>query len=169
MKLALAAALALLSAGAVAPAQAQPAAPDYTPLRLYNGQWRVTPKDASGQSKPVVLTDTCNQAGVFYVCQQTVGQTVGGLIVFAPAGAAGKWKTQFIALNGASGTQPGDLDIEDQLWTFTSREETSGGGALYTRVINRFSGSDQIHFEKSTSPDGSTWTIQLEGDEVRIR
>jgi hypothetical protein len=169
MKIALLAALALLSSGFVAPASAQPAAPDYTPLRLYDGQWRVTPKDPSGQSSPVVLTDTCNQAGAFYVCQQKVGQAVGGLIVFSPAGEAGKWKTQFVAPSGASGSQPGDLSIEDQIWTFTTREETSGGGALYTRVINRFNGPDLIHFEKAQSTDGSTWTTQMEGDEVRIQ
>lgn len=163
-------ALALLifaGTASAAPAPAKPTGPDYTPLHLYNGQWKVTPVDPTGESRSVVLGYSCNQAGIFYVCQQTVAGVVGGMMVFVPAGAPGAWKTQFVAPNGAGGAQPGDLTIEDEIWTFSTREDDDTG-AVFTRVTNRFSGPDKIHFEKAQSTDGINWTVQLSGHEVRM-
>jgi hypothetical protein len=156
---------AALSAAALASPALAGEAPDYAPLMLYQGGWVTTPPDGG---KTVRLDNACGRIGALYGCEQTVDGKPGGWILFVPAAERGRWKTQHITPDGGSSDKPGDLAIDGELWTYMGDHEENGV-KIWTRVINRFSGPDHIHFEIARSTDGSTWTVLRAGDEARSK
>lgn len=157
-------AAALSSAALALPALAGEA-PDYAPLMLYQGAWVMTPADGS---KTVRIDNACGRIGALYGCEQTVDGKPGGWVFFLPAGVRGKWETQHVTPDGGSPDRPGDLSIDGELWTYMG-DDVENGVKTWTRVINRFSGSDHIHFEIARSTDGKTWTVVRAGDETRAK
>jgi hypothetical protein len=157
-----------LAAALAAAATALPAlageAPDYAPLTLYQGSWIL----AADGGKPVRIDNACGRIGALYGCQQTVDGKLGAWVLFVPAGASGKWKTQNVRPDGGSPGRPGDLTIDGELWTYMG-DEVENGVKTWTRVTNRFSGPDRIHFEIARSTDGKTWTVARAGDETRAK
>jgi hypothetical protein len=158
-------ALAALFAALAAPAFAGEEAADYGPLQLYQGSWIVTP---AGGGKVARLENACGRIGAMFGCEQTVDGKSGGWVLFLPAGAPGKWKTQHVGPDGRAGGQAGDLTIEGGVWTFMG-VEASGGGQTWWRTINRFDGPDRIHFEAAHSSDGKTWTADAAGETARVK
>jgi hypothetical protein len=149
-------------------AQAGPGDPIYAPLRLYQGTWRVTTKNAGSGAKPDTLLNRCSQLGKFFACEQNVNGSSVGLLVYVPAGAAGTFHTQTINPEGRAQGR-GDLAISRDQWVFTSRWDQGGNKTTFYRTTNTFSGKDHIHFEQAESPDNRTWTVTNSGDEVRTK
>lgn len=138
----------------------------YTPLRLYNGPWTVTMRDAaSGKTRTDTLLNACSLLGQYYTCQQTVNGKVTALVVFIPAATPGQYFTQNVLPDG-SATGRGDLAITGGHWVYSGHSEENGKTTWY-RTINDFTGNDRIHFESARSTDGKTWSVTLSGDEVR--
>ncbi len=152
--------LALLypSAGASAPG-----GPTYAPLWLYQGEWQSTDKNG----KIDRLENQCSLLGVYFACQQSVNGKVGSLIVFVPTEKPGSYHTQAVLPEGWAAGR-GDLSIEGDRWTYSSKDVESDKTTYY-RTTNVFTGKDKIHYEQSESADGVTWTVTNSGDEQRLR
>lgn len=147
---------------AFAPPSAKPADP-YAALRLYDGAWQVTRKEAS---KPDILINHCAVLGQYYACGQNVGGVPGGLVVFIPVkDQPGHYYTQTIMPEGRA-TGRDDLRVEGNQWTYTSRRDEMGTTTYY-RTINTFLDKNHIHFEQAQSNNNKDWTVQHSGDEVR--
>ncbi len=140
--------------------------PVYAPLWLYQGTWRVTPKNLAPGAKPDELKNQCALVGRYFVCQQTVNGTPGALLIFIPTQKAGHYYTQNIMPEGrASGRA--DLEISGDRWIYSSTWD-EGGKTTYYRTTNILTGKDRIHFEQAESSNGNDWTVKNSGDEVRI-
>lgn len=139
----------------------------YASLWLYNGTWQATKSDAPAGVKPDVIKDDCALVGTYFACQQTVNGKVGSLLIFVPAAQPGHFYTQAVVPQGFA-TGRGELQIENEHWTYSSKAEENGKTTYY-RATNVFSGKDRIHFEQLESPDGTHWTVTGSGDEVRTR
>jgi hypothetical protein len=137
----------------------------FEPLWLYQGSFEVT-MNIPG-SKPVSnkIQNDCTDFGQFFVCQQTVDGKVVALLTFTPAEKKGHYYTDPVFPDGRSAGR-GDLEIDGDRWTYPSKEERNGE-TKYFKITNVFSGKDRIHFERSESTDGKTWTTLATGDEVR--
>ncbi len=61
----------------------------------------------------------------------------------------------------------GDLEIDGEHWTYSSKD-VENGKTIFYRTTNLFHGPDRIHFELAQSTDGKQWTVTSKGDEVRI-
>jgi hypothetical protein len=141
--------------------------PAYEPLWLYKGAWKGTRK--AGNAAPVTNTikNDCALAGRFFVCQQTVDGKPGALLIFVPAGSPGSYYTQAVLQEGFA-TGRGELRIEGNRWTYSSKAERNGK-TTYHRTTNVFTGKDRIHSEQLESNDSEHWTITATGDLVRVR
>jgi hypothetical protein len=135
-------------------------------LRVYEGSWQVTSKNAPSGSKPSLLVNECSAVGKFFACSQTVNGSQGNLIVFVPAGQPGRYYTQTILSEGRA-TGRDELEVAGNHWTYTSRRD-QGGATTYFRTTNTFTDKNHIHFEQAQSTDNKQWTVQNAGDEVRI-
>ena len=138
----------------------------YTPLGLYQGTWKTTNQAATGG--PVtskVIANECARIGQFFGCQQTIDGKPGALILFLPAAQPGHYYTQAVTAEGFA-TGRGDLLIEGDRWTYSSKSKEDGKETFY-RTTNQFTGSDRIHFEQAESADGEHWTVKASGDERR--
>jgi hypothetical protein len=133
------------------------------PLMQYDGTWEVS---RGNSGKPYRLTNKCQQAGSFFVCEQSVDGSVTGLMVISSAGQPGKYWTQTI-LPGGRATGKDDLEIEGTRWTFASRRQEAGK-VTYFRTINVFAGKDRIHFERAESTDAKNWSTKDSGDQRRV-
>ncbi len=141
----------------------------YAPLRLYDGSWTVTMHDAtSGKTTTDSLLNACHFFGKYFACQQTVNGKVGALVVFVPRDTPGHYYTQPVLPDG-SATGRSELTIELTVggshWVYLGHDEENGKTTWY-RTTNDFTGTDRIHFEQATSPDGEAWTVTGSGDEV---
>jgi hypothetical protein len=154
--------LALLAIGQFASAAGTP----YTPLWLYNGSWRVTRKDLAPSAKPDELTNECALVGKYFACQQTVNGTPGALLIYIPTAAPGHYYTQNVRPDGFA-SRRGDLQIEGNIWTYSSAWD-QGGATTYYKTVNTFTGKNRIHFEQLESKNKKDWTTTNSGDEVRI-
>ncbi len=135
----------------------------YAALRLYDGAWQVTRKDAA---KADVLVNHCALLGQYFACAQSLNGTSGGLIVFMPVkDQPNRFYTQTIMPEGRA-TGRDDLQIEGDQWTYTSRRNDNGITTYY-RTQNRFLDRNHIHFEQAESKNNRDWTVQNSGNEVR--
>ncbi|HEX3364271.1 hypothetical protein [Phenylobacterium sp.] len=159
----LAALLPVLAAGAAASAEA----PDYSPLQLYEGAWKVVMPAPVGPPLTVGMVNSCGRVGANFACQQALAGVPGAMTIFMPTAVRGAWRTRIVSGDGLVDGPPGELTIDGPVWTFLTQEKTAKG-VTWTRNINRFVGADRIHFEVATSPDGKTWTLDVAGDEVRV-
>ena len=166
--LALAVLLSALAPTLAAGAASAGEAPDYAPLKLYDGAWKARFADSKGAPQVVTIANSCARVGVNFACQQSVDGAPGGTTLFLPGATRGQWRTRRVSPTGETGGEAGALTIEGPVWTFLDQEKTAAGVA-WTRNINRFSGPDRIHFEIAASSDGKTWTPGLAGDEVRVQ
>jgi hypothetical protein len=134
-------------------------------LWLYQGSFDVT-MNIPG-SKPVSnkIQNDCADFGQYFVCQQTVDGKVVALLIFTPGETKGHYYTNPMFPNGRVAGR-GDLELDGDRWTYPSKEEENGVTKYY-KITNVFSGKDRIHFERSESADGKTWTTLATGDEVR--
>ncbi len=153
----------ILALAAQAGYAAQPPASEYSALWRYQGTWRVTSKAGA---KPDVLINQCSVLGQFFACGQNVNGQPGGLVVFIPNGKPGHFYTQTIMPEGRA-TGRDDLQISGDQWIYSSRRD-EGGKTTFYRTTNTFSGRNRIHYEQAQSTDGSQWTVQSSGDEVRV-
>ena len=156
----------LLAAFAAWPALAAPDDP-YAPLKLYAGQWRVTPKGGAAAR----VDNHCARTGVFFACEQIVDGKPADLVVFIPKGHTAKgqaYRTQALDADGATAHPWSDLTIDGDNWVY-SNEKADEGQPLHRRTLNRFTGPDHIHFDVQSSTDGLTWTTQASGDEQTVR
>lgn len=135
---------------------------EFAPLRAYDGTWHV---QVSGQ-KPDTLVNQCSALSTFFVCAQTVNGAASGLIIFIPSGAPGHYLTQTVRPDGRA-TGVDQMQINGDVWTFTSRRDAYGKTTFY-RTVNTFSGRSRIHFESSHSSDQKQWTVERSGDETKI-
>jgi len=156
---------ALLSGLAAAAVGAE--APDYSPLQLYDGAWKIVMPTPTGPPLSVGMVNRCSRVGVNYACQQALAGVPGAMTVFLPTAVRGKWRTQTLSADGLVDGAPGELTIDGPVWTFLSQEKTATG-VSWTRNINQFEGADRIHFEVAKSPDGKTWVLDVSGDEIRV-
>jgi hypothetical protein len=141
----------------------------YTPLKLYDGKWEMSP--AADDKEPSRFENHCARTGLFFVCEQVVPGKPGALVVFLPVAktAAGyEYRNTALVAGSAPGGDWGKLTIEGARWVY-SWENTNDGKKILWRNINTFSGSDQIHFEISRSEDGETWKPVKSGDERRVK
>jgi hypothetical protein len=138
------------------------------PLGLYQGAWQVTRKSADKAGKPEQLVNHCASLGKYFICQQTVNGSEGGLVIFIPAGKPGHYFSQTITPDGRA-TGKADLEISGNRWTYSSRWPQGNGKITYYRTVNVFTDKDHIHFEQAESADGTQWTQKDSGDEVRVR
>jgi hypothetical protein len=138
----------------------------HTPLSLYTGSWQVTRKSADKAGKPEQLANHCALLGKYFVCQQTVDGSEGGLVIFIPAEKPGHYYTETITPDGRP-TGRADLEIAGNRWTYSSRWPQGNGKITYYRTTKVFTGKNHIHFEQAESPDGTQWTEKDSGDEVR--
>jgi hypothetical protein len=156
---------ALLSGLAAAAVGAE--APDYSPLQLYEGAWKVVMPTPVGPPLTVGMVNSCGRVGVNFACQQALAGVPGAMTIFLPTAVRGKWRTQTVSGDGLVDGAPGELTIDGPVWTFLSQEKTATG-VSWTRNINQFASADRIHFEVARSPDGKTWTLDVAGDEMRV-
>ena len=154
--------LILALSGSLPSKAANAASPDLT---IYQGSWQVTRKDMPGGSKPDTLTNQCATLGQFFTCAQSVNGKPGGLLVFLPAGGNGHYYTQTIMPEGRA-TGRDELQISGNVWTYSSRRD-QGGKTTFYRTTNTYSNRNHIHYEQAHSTDGSQWTVDSSGDEVR--
>ena len=141
----------------------------YTPLKLYDGKWEVSP--AADEKEPSRFENHCARTGLFFVCEQVVPGQPGALVVFLPVAktAAGyEYRNTALVAGSAPAGDWGKLTIEGQRWVY-SWESTNDGKKILWRNTNTFTGSDQIHFEISRSEDGETWKTVTSGDERRVK
>ncbi|MGH9520791.1 MAG: hypothetical protein ACRD2D_14120 [Terriglobales bacterium] len=138
----------------------------YAPLRLYDGTWNAT---GQRDGKPVSnhIVNVCKQLGLYFACQQTVDGKVGSLIVFVPTDTPGQYHTQAVLPQGYA-TGRGDLDIQGERWTYSSKGADDKGKTVYFRTLNVFHGPDHIHYTLQKSSDGQHWTTDGEGDEIHL-
>jgi hypothetical protein len=153
----------------VSPAQAIDKNSDpYSPLRRYDGKWEVTPSGA--EKKTDHIENHCAKTGLFFVCEQVVNGKTGGLVVFLPGGktsnGAQEYRTEVLAPNASTPGEWSKLTIDGDTWLY-SWTSSEGGGKIYWRNTNTFSGRDKIHFEIQQSEDGVNWKTKLSGDEHR--
>lgn len=160
-------AIALLVLSTLGQGTSHPVADPYAPLRLYQGSWRVTPRDLAVGTKPDILENQCALIGKFFGCQQTVNGKIGALIIFIPTDQPGHYFTQAVMPEGWARGR-GELEIENEHWTYSSKEEENGKTTYY-RTVNVFSGKNHIHFELQDSTDGKNFTTRKSGDEERTR
>jgi hypothetical protein len=144
----------------------QAAASAYAPLWAYQGAWQVTRANLAPAAKPDELVNQCALLGKYFVCQQTINEKQGNLLVFVAADKPGHYYTQNITPEGRA-TGRADLDISGDRWTYTSTWD-QGGKTTYYRTTNIFTGKDKIHFEQAESPDGKDYKVTGSGDEVKI-
>jgi hypothetical protein len=141
----------------------------YTPLKLYDGKWEMSP--GADEKEPAQFENHCARTGLFFVCEQVVPGKPGALVVFLPVAktAAGyEYRTKALVAESDPAGEWGKLTIEGQRWVY-SWENTSDGKKILWRNINTFSGSDLIRFEISRSEDGQTWKTVRSGDEHRVK
>jgi hypothetical protein len=137
--------------------------PMYGPLWLYKGTWDAT-RTAPTPKRDVIAND-CSRVGRYFICQQTVNDTMSGLIIFLPRAKRGLYVTQGVNAEGFA-LGRGTLVIDGDHWTYGSVDR-SNDSTTYYRTTNVFTGKDRIHFESSQSRDSVTWTAGTAGDEVR--
>lgn len=137
----------------------------FEPLRLYSGIWLVRPANRSPAETPERLQDLCLQVGSYFTCQQTKNGKLGALLIFVAAGEPNHYHTQAVLPDGQA-TGRGELKIEGNRWTYSSKEQTDGK-TVYYRTLNQFTGKDRIHYEQAQSFDDEHWSISSSGDEVR--
>lgn len=137
----------------------------YTPLWLYQGDWRLVPGDLTAGAKPDQLINECKLTGVYFACQQRVNGKIAALIVFVPQEESGHYRTQAVMPDGSAAGR-GDLVIAGDHWTYSSKDEENGK-TTYFRTTNLFTGKDKIHFETAESSDGEHWMVKHSGDEFR--
>jgi len=141
----------------------------YTPLKLYDGKWEVSP--TADEKEPSRFENHCARTGLFFVCEQVVPGKPGALVVFLPVGktAAGyEYRNTALVAGSAPGGEWGKLTIEGSRWVY-SWEGDDNGKKIQWRNVNTFTGSDQIHFEIARSEDGQTWKTVRGGDEHRVK
>ena len=155
-------ALVLFVLAVAAPLPAGPATDPFWTLWLYSGAWQVTRKDQPLQR----LENRCSTFGKFFACEQSVDGASVALLVFAPAGQPGHFYTQSIKPEGRAGGI-GELQIDHNTWTYSSRWNQGNGVTTYYRTVNVFDGRNRIHFEQSESSDNKVWTVKSSGEEVR--
>ena len=159
----------LLSALAAPTAYASPPQGDpYTPLRLYAGQWRLTPE---GKGKALVVDNHCARTGLFFACEQVVDGKPADRVVFLPKGETAQgqvYRTQAMDADGVTAHPWSDLTIKGNDWVY-SNTKADVGKPVRHRTLNHFSGPDHIHFDVQSSVDGSIWTTEASGDEQRVR
>jgi hypothetical protein len=154
-------------------AKTGPASGDpYAPLRLYDGEWDVTPAGSDKAAEIVHLENRCAKAGDFFVCNQIVKGKNMALIVFLPThpleSGGYAYRNQALRPDSDGPSSWGSLEITGDHWVYLS-EATDQGKKVYFRTTNTFSGSDKIHFEVQHSDDGSKWRTQMSEDEVRVK
>ena len=135
-------------------------------LSRYAGTWQITRQNAAADAKPDVLSNECATVGRYFACQQTTSGRPGGLLVFIPTSEPGHFYTQTILPEGRA-TGRDDLRVNGDEWTYSSRRDQNGQTTLY-RNVNRFTGRNRIHYEQAQSTNGTDWTVQSSGDEVRL-
>lgn len=135
-------------------------------LARYGGTWQITHAGAKSDAKPDVLVNQCAAVGRYFACQQTTNGSAGGLLVFVPAPDPGHYFTQTILPEGRA-TGRDELHIKGDQWTYSSRRD-GGGRTTFYRNVNTFIGRNRIHFEQGQSTDGTEWTVQASGEEVRL-
>lgn len=138
----------------------------YAPLRLYDGNWRVTRTNAPAGSKPDELNNQCLAIGKYFACQQTVNGGVSALLIFVPSDKPGHFFTQSVNTQGRA-LGRGDLEITGNRWVFSSSWD-QGGKTTYYQTINTFTGRDHIHFEQQESGNRTDWKTTSSGDDVRV-
>jgi hypothetical protein len=138
----------------------------YAPLRLYDGNWRVTRKDLPAGTKPDELNNQCSLVGKYFACQQTVNGGVSALLIFVPSDKPGHFFTQSVNTQGRA-LGRGDLEIAGNRWVFSSTWD-QGGKTMYYQTINTFSGRDHIHFEQQESGNRTDWKTTSSGDDFRV-
>jgi hypothetical protein len=129
---------------------------------LYQGSWSATDSKSAGKK---TIVNECHRLGRFYACEQTVDGKPSSLILFLPTETAGHYYTQAISPE-LKAYGRGDLQIESEHWTYSSKDEENGKTTYY-RTTKQFHGPDRIHFEIAESADNKTWNTTLAGDEAR--
>lgn len=140
----------------------------YAPLRLYNGKWELVSGDKKG---PKVIENHCGQTGLFFSCEQILDGKTAALVVFLPvtktSSGGEEYRTQVLTPDAKPAGEWNKLMIDGDRWLYTW-ESTENGKKTLWRNVNTFSGSDKIHFEIQSSPDGTSWQTQQQGDERRL-
>jgi uncharacterized protein (TIGR02246 family) len=139
----------------------------YTSLKLYQGTWKATSQAVGGAPTSKTIANQCALIGQFFGCQQTIDGKPGALILFLPTAPEGHYHTQAVTGEGFA-TGRGDLLIEGDRWTYSSKAKQDGKDTFY-RTTNVFSGTDRIHFERAESADGEHWVVKASGDEQRVQ
>src|SRR5208283_4197019 len=137
----------------------------YTPLKLYDGKWQVSP--SADEKEPPLFENHCARPGLFFVCEQVVPGHSGALVIFVPVArtAAGyEYQNTALVAESAPAGEWGKRTIEGARWVYSWASSDEGRKILW-RNINTFTDSDQIHFEISRSEDGQTWKTTKSGDE----
>ena len=148
-------------AGIAAPPQ-NPMKP-FEPLLAYDGTWRIS---RTGAAKPQTLVDKCSMLGSFFACAQEVDGQTAALVIFVRHGEAGHYQVQTIMPTGRA-TGLTDLQVNGDTWTYFT-QQTDNGVTTHYKTVNVFSGKNKIHFESSHSSDGTNFTVDASGDEVKV-
>jgi hypothetical protein len=141
----------------------------FTPLKVYEGTWRVTSAHTmAGEGKPDTLVNHCTEGMAFFSCEQVVNGKSVALVVFTATDDPTKFHSQPVLPTGQA-TGRGDLTIIGDHWTFLGSGKDDSGKEIFYRTKNLFTGQDKIHFEQYESSDNKNWVKKNEGDEVRVK
>jgi hypothetical protein len=149
---------------------ARPPQDPYAPLANYDGTWSVVTNQPAGAkpAAPDTIQQRCSRTGKFFVCEQSVNTKTAGLMTFIPTILPGIYITQTLLPTGQA-LGLGELTIDGDRWTYSSRE-TTNGKTLYHRTTNVFSnGNKTIQFQVAESNDGESWTTTLSGTESKAK
>ncbi|MEJ0045045.1 MAG: hypothetical protein WDN04_02005 [Rhodospirillales bacterium] len=156
--------LALLLSAADARAADDP----YAALQLYNGAWKVKPDTGA----PSRVENRCKATGLFFVCEQVVGDKTQALVVFMPTGPGAEgeqtYRTQAMGTAADAGGGWSRLTISGRRWIYEPEDVPAGQKDL-ERMVNVFIDDDHIHFEVQRSTDGGPWTRKSSGNEERVK
>jgi hypothetical protein len=143
-------------------------APDFGPIRVYEGSWTVVSAHTmAGEGRPDTIVNHCTEGAAFYSCEQVVNGKSLALIVYTATEDRTKFHTQPVFPSGQAAGR-GDLTIAGDHWTFLGSGTDDGGRQVFYRTENFFTGRDKIHFEQYESSDNKTWVKKNAGDEVRV-
>lgn len=130
------------------------AADAYAPLWLYQGTWKATSQASGGPVTSKVIANECARIRQFLGCQQTIDGKRGALILFLPTAQPGHYNTQAVTVEGFA-TGGGELLIESDRWTYSSKSKQDGKETLYrtTRTpLHRMLTSDARKRRKPAYP-----------------
>jgi hypothetical protein len=125
----------------------------YEALKAMDGHWTGT--TATGRIQQI--DNDCRRAGLWFVCDQSVGGKPAALVIFQPTGHGEGKLTYRVETLGSGGDRPGprqELAIDGSTWTIT---DAAGVGRRRTRTVVTHSGPDAMHAETQAEGKDDTW------------